>query len=398
MVNDYDYINGGAAKMAILTANSVRNKGLNVYFFAAVTRPEIKDLDPEVIRVVTHQHDILTDPNKGRAAIQGIWNRKAAAAMKALLSDLDPEETVVHIHGWIKALSCSIIGPIHAGGFKVVCSLHDYFLACPNGGFYHFQEHKVCHLRAMSLQCICTNCDARSYTQKLWRVGRHFVQNQLAAFRKKVQNYILVSPFSEQVLERYLPEDAARFMIPNPVELDQTIRRGEIFRNRAVCVGRLSVEKGIHLACAAAVKYGFELTVIGDGPEKETLMVRYPEVDFRGWMNKTELVEELRNAALFIFPSLLYETQGLAVEEALALGVPVVVADVAAASGLVDGRNGSLFKAGDVDSLGKMVLSYLGDQEKLVAAGAYAFRKYHQNPFPAARYTDKIIECYHQLK
>ena len=35
IVNDFNYINGGAAKVAIETAELLLKKGINVYFFSA---------------------------------------------------------------------------------------------------------------------------------------------------------------------------------------------------------------------------------------------------------------------------------------------------------------------------------------------------------------------------
>jgi glycosyltransferase involved in cell wall biosynthesis len=53
-----------------------------------------------------------------------------------------------------------------------------------------------------------------------------------------------------------------------------------------------------------------------------------------------------------VLPSFWYETQGMVVLEAAAMGIPAIVPDTSAARDLVEnGRSGLWFKGGDVKSL-----------------------------------------------
>ena len=103
----------------------------------------------------------------------GVWNQQAARALRRVLAGCEPDETIVHVHGWAKALSPSIGPVLERANLKCVFTMHEYFIACPNGGFYDYPGEHICHLRAMSPACISRNCDARSYQRKLMRVGRH---------------------------------------------------------------------------------------------------------------------------------------------------------------------------------------------------------------------------------
>ena len=173
IVNDFAHVNGGAAKVALHSAVGMAHKGWPVTVFSAV-EPVMAELQgPTVKLICTGQHQILTDPSRMRAARQGIWNRPAALRMGRLLDGCDRSRTIVHLHGWTKSLSASIIGETVKRGFSIVCTLHEYFIACPNGGFFNYRANEICRLRALSAACLATNCDKQGYAQKLWRVGRH---------------------------------------------------------------------------------------------------------------------------------------------------------------------------------------------------------------------------------
>jgi glycosyltransferase involved in cell wall biosynthesis len=86
------------------------------------------------------------------------------------------------------------------------------------------------------------------------------------------------------------------------------------------CVGRLAVEKNLEAFLALELP-GTKL-VIGDGPQREALTARYPDVVFAGYRFGNELPALLSGADVLVFPSLT-DTFGLVMVEALACGVPV---------------------------------------------------------------------------
>ena len=176
VVNDFDYVQGGASKVAIQTANMLveSEKDLSVYFFSAVHSDE-SPLDDRVAKVCTNQSESLNDKMSG--LINNIYNFKAKRELKKLLKTLNRDETVIHVHGWTKALSSSVFHIAFKMKFKVVLTMHDYFTACPNGGYFNYKKNEICHLKPLSWKCIKCNCDSRNYAFKIYRVVRQFVQN-----------------------------------------------------------------------------------------------------------------------------------------------------------------------------------------------------------------------------
>ena len=103
-------------------------------------------------------------------------------------------------------------------------------------------------------------------------------------------------------------------------------------------VGRLVPYKGADMIISALgdmeldVKEKLLLTIVGDGPEKTNLQKQVTDlhlekqVRFTGWIEHHKTVEYYRNADVFCFPSI-REFGGAVVLEAMATGLPCIVAD-----------------------------------------------------------------------
>jgi glycosyltransferase involved in cell wall biosynthesis len=102
-------------------------------------------------------------------------------------------------------------------------------------------------------------------------------------------------------------------------------------------VGRVAKEKNLEafLQC----KVTGSKVVVGDGPMLEELRAKYPDVQFTGSLQGTELAEAYAAADVFVFPSRT-DTFGLVLIEALACGAPVAGYPVAGPMDIagIDGR------------------------------------------------------------
>lgn len=385
--------------MAITCANVFAEQGLRVIYFSAAENPAVDTgLSPLVESYSTGQTDILQHPSRLRALGMGLWNGKASAMMRDILKKVEPSETIIHLHAWTKALSPSIGKAIAHAGVPVVYTLHDFFIACPNGGFYNYPAAKICHLKAMSLACICTNCDVRNYGHKLWRVARQAVQRYAASIPSGIRYYISVTKFSENILRPYLPPAAEIFLVNNPVTYTLPGRpRNRATGNKLLFAGRISSEKGAILACEAARAAGVHLVIVGEGPLRASLQEKYPEVEFRGWLSSPELFREMLEAKALLFPSVWYETQGLIVLEALSVGLPVIVSDHCAASEFVDQQNGFTFKTGDAADLTDKIKALMEDPGTTAQMSKHAYEKYWQNPYLLEDYIRETLSIYNTI-
>lgn len=378
VVNDFCLVQGGASKVAIDEAVALAHAGVRVIFFGAVG-PVCTALREAPLEVVClEQAELLEAKAKPWVVLQGLWNATAHARMRQVLAPLDRRSTLVHVHGYTKAVTTSPIRAAAAAGFRLVCTLHDFFAACPNGAFFDYGTMTPCTRRALSPACLARNCDKRRYAHKLFRVVRAQSQRQLGRFPGAVRHYIALSRHSAALLRPYLPADSQVHPLGNVIDVAAQPPVA-VAANRAVfCVGRLDEEKGVRLLAAAARQAGVPLVFVGDGPLRATLQ-SICDAEITGWLPAAEVLVRLRAARCLVFPSLWYETYGLVVSEAAALGIPAIVSDVtAAAERVIDGATGWHFRSGDSGDLARC-LGGLTDAA-VTAMGRAAYASFWADP------------------
>jgi glycosyltransferase involved in cell wall biosynthesis len=394
IVLDHASVTGGQAMVAFDSARGLEAAGHRPIVFAAAgpVEPSLEAAGVEV--VCLGQYDILGDPSRLRAAVQGLWNRRAAKALGDFLAGLPRERALVHVHGWAKALSPSIAAPIARSGLAAVCTVHEYFLFCPNGGFFDYPVNRPCAREPMSLACVTRNCDSRSYAQKLWRCARHVAMRQIADLPAVFADYILITKFQREIVAARLPPAARLHQVSNPIDVADLGAKSDPASGDFVFVGRIAREKGPLLFAEAARRAGIAPVFVGDGPIAGELAAAYPEARILGWKSKAEALALMRAARALVFPSLWYEVQGLTALEAKAMGTPVVVSDGGAARDEIeDGVAGLWFRNGDADSLA-VALSRLKDDSLAAALSNGAYRAFWNNPPTLARHVEAVLAVY----
>lgn len=156
-------------------------------------------------------------------------------------------------------------------------------------------------------------------------------------------------------------------------------------------VGRLDAEKRvdelIRAFSALPADVPARLEIVGDGARRAdwsalaTSLGRGDRIRFRGFVSEDDLLAAYARAAVFCMPGVA-ELQSIATLEAMAAGTPVIAADAMALPHLVrPGRNGWLYRPGDVTELGSRLEALLRDaalrrrmgaaSRELVAAHAF---------------------------
>jgi len=226
-----------------------------------------------------------------------------------------------------------------------------------------------------------------------WGLGSTNIQGNLSWLRKPVRkrfirNFDALITYSSQGAHEYaaLGFPANRiFIAPNAVAPRPThplpdrpaAFRGE--RPAVVFVGRLQERKRADTlirACAALPPHIQPLLwIIGDGPQRAALEKLahkvFPQTRFFGAQHGTQLGEHLRRADLFVMPG----TGGLAVQEAMSYGLPVIVgvADGTQAD-LVREENGWLLQDDSIQALNDTLASALLDIPLLRRKGNASYR------------------------
>ncbi|MEW5938710.1 MAG: glycosyltransferase family 4 protein [Chloroflexota bacterium] len=143
-------------------------------------------------------------------------------------------------------------------------------------------------------------------------------------------------------------------------------------------VGRLQARKRVDwlLRCCAEMDVKPRLVIVGDGPERVALEALakevYPPAEFAGAKHGEELKPYFAAADLFVLPG----TGGLAVQEAMAHGLPVIVAkgDGTQDDLVREGKNGWQIPPEDFGALLRVTREALSDGERLRRMGEESFR------------------------
>ncbi|MGA2251857.1 glycosyltransferase family 4 protein [Terracidiphilus sp.] len=399
ILSDFAYVDGGASKIALGSAVALAERGHRVLVFSAVGPVDSMLRETAGLTVVClGQHEIVADPNRLRAIVRGFWNRNAAVRLRESLADFSPDNTILHLHTWTKGLSGSVVRLAASLGFRVVLTLHDYFSVCPTGSFFIHPTKQLCTLRPMSAACIATNCDSRNYGHKLWRVGRQWAQSHPGRLPGGIRDFISISNLSQQLIQPFLPPDMHMHRVPNFIDIEQREPANVEAFSTFSFAGRLSPEKGPDLLAECARMLALNVRFIGSGPLKDELMRIAPSVTVTGWQSPPQARELMRQSRALVFPSRWYETQGLVVAEAAAMGVPVIVPSTSAAREWVeDGVTGLIFKGGDVKDLA-LKITRLRDAPSLASAlGREAYDRYWQKPATLIRHCEQLEETYRKI-
>lgn len=172
------------------------------------------------------------------------------------------------------------------------------------------------------------------------------------------------------------------FVAPNSVSPAPTWPmpvRSERFKEQPciLFVGRLQFRKNVDLLLGACAEIESQprLVIVGDGPEREHLeelaQQVYPGTEFIGAKHGAELGPYFREADLFVLPG----TGGLAVQEAMSYGLPVIVAQGdGTQDDLVRPDNGWQIPPDDFDALLATIKDALSDVARLRRMGEESYR------------------------
>lgn len=124
----------------------------------------------------------------------------------------------------------------------------------------------------------------------------------------------------------------------------------------AFCYGRLTPEKGIHLAIAAAKRAGFRLAVAGAVTDQAYYKEKIaPElggaIAYLGHLNRKQLADQIGKASVGVFPAVWDEPFGLVLVEMLACGTPVAAFNSGATPEILEESVGVVVAKGDVTAL-----------------------------------------------
>jgi glycosyltransferase involved in cell wall biosynthesis len=215
-------------------------------------------------------------------------------------------------------------------------------------------------------------------------------------------------PFADLLSEFFMTKNYPWEVMPNIVHkrfFATTIRsRNEVNPFTFINISLLTQNKGVDVlikafAKAIAIQPDMKLKIGGDGSEGAALAALSHElgvadsIEFMGMLSRDQVVEQMLASDVFVLSSL-YETFGVVVIEALALGKPVIATRCGGPEDIVRKEDGILVQVNDVEALAAAMLTvynnlgtYNGEEIQVACRARYSEQAI----------TEKLMQVYNDV-
>jgi glycosyltransferase involved in cell wall biosynthesis len=352
----------------------------------------------EVIAHTVH-NDAIAGMGRLEVAARTLWNPAAGRELRRLLRAHRPH--IAHFHNTFPLLSPAAYHAARAENVRVVQTLHNFRLLCPNALF--FRDGRVCEAclgRALPWPGVVHRCYRGSRAASATVAAMLAVHRALGTWRGTVDAYIALTEFARRkFLDGGLPEDR---VVVKPNFVDPDPGRGEGTGGYAVFVGRLSAEKGVETLLAAWQHLGgrVPLKIVGDGPLAATVAQAAASAAGITWLGRRPMEDVyalVGEATCLVVPSACYEGFPRAVIEAFAKGTPVVASRLGAMAEVVDdGRTGLHFEPGNARDLAAQVQRLASEPAQRQQLRRAARQEYERKYTAAANYRT-LLAIYEQV-
>jgi glycosyltransferase involved in cell wall biosynthesis len=326
---------------------------------------------------------------------RALWSRVAYKKMSKMIDAFRPD--IVHIHNIYTHLSPSILKACARHNVPVVMSTHDYALVSANYSLWDSRRDESMDLHRLGLFATArTRYIKGSYaaTFVLELINRW--HKMTGAYDRYIDRYHVISHFLVNVLTRagYDPEKMVMYhSFTQPIKKMRTSDKGYV-----TFIGRLERYKGVHTLIEAMRGFpDVELRIAGTGSyEKElrALAKGQDNVTFLGFVSGKALEDLRTGSRVMVAPSIWHEVLGLVAIEAMSQGVPVIVSDHGGLQEMVEvGITGSVFKAGDVASLRRVLEPFVRDAGFAQSMGEAAYNRAKEIVHPE-KLLDQIMDVY----
>jgi glycosyltransferase involved in cell wall biosynthesis len=216
---------------------------------------------------------------------------------------------------------------------------------------------------------------------------------------KAMQSYSIVNP-NHMVLQNVV-EDL--YFAPVNVINQQERLTPERFIHVSCFTDRSKNISGLLRVLSRMNNFGidYECVLVGEGEDLEMLKgyavdlgLKSPQVQFRGLLTGEMLVEAMRSASFLVLFSN-YENMPVVINEAFAIGIPVIATDVGGISEHVKKWNGRLVKPRDEDALFSTIVSFIKQEHNF---DAEKIKNYAELWFGSSAVEKQLKELYADKK
>lgn len=304
-----------------------------------------------------------------------VYSLKTYREVKRIIKEQNID--VVHVHNTLMMVSPSVFYAAFRCHVPVVQTLHNFRMLCPAGSF--FRGDRICEeCSEHGLQCsLKYGCYRGSRVQTFVSAAILKIHRMLGTYHKV--HFICLTEFNRQKLSqlnrsrRKVIDMDKVYIKPNFTFQDDINFESSSQLDYFLFVGRVEALKGIDVVIRAFEQMPDQrLVVAGDGPMMEQMQEyirthNIKNVEFAGYLSKTQLQEKYRKARAVIMSSQCYEAFAMTIAEAYSYGVPVIAGDIGNLRNMVEENvTGIRFQYDSPDELAKKIRQYnVMDIEKM---------------------------------
>lgn len=277
-----------------------------------------------------------------------IFNIASYYKVKKILEREKPDVVITHNLMGIGFLIPKLIRELK---IKHIHTIHDVQLVTPSGLIIKDKEQALSHKFFKAIGYV--------------RLMRHLMGSP----------DIIISP-SKFLLDFYQQSNffpkSKKKVLPNPIKGLLNIKKQAGAKLELVYLGQVHPAKGVLDLVSSFRRLKLphaRLHIIGAGSvlaKAKDLAGDDKRIWFHGWMPHNQLMPLLSQMDVLVVPSLCYENSPAVIYESLAMGMPVLAADIGGTAELIkEGVNGWIFPAGNFEVFNKKIIGLYKQREKI---------------------------------
>lgn len=397
-VNKFYYIKGGSETYFFTLNNMLKKDGIEIIPFSMKDNKNFKcKYSDFFVNNIDYWNMNLKE--KIINAFKIPYSFESQIKIKKLIELTNPD--IAHLHIFQHQLTPSIIHEIKRHNMKIVNTIHDLKVICPN--YKMLNRNGVCEecKDGRYYKCAKNKCMKNSRMNSIVAMNEAYINKFIKSY-DYIDKFICPSRFYMKKLNEFGIDKTKLVCIPNFIDeskYEYSSKEEDYF----LYVGRLIEEKGIEMLVEAmkSINNG-NLVIAGTGPLKDKLYEKIRKnnisnVKMTGFLDSSKVKELLSRCRFLVIPSIWYENCPMVVLEAMACGKPVIGSDMGGIPELVmDNVNGLIFKNNDINDLIKKI-NYMNENKKMRFKMGQEGREMVERIYNKDKHVQKIKEIYEEV-
>lgn len=324
--------------------------------------------------------------------IRNDYNRRQFAR---ILDVFDPD--IIHLNLIYFTLTPAILIEAHKRNIPVVQTIHDGKIVCPSYQLYIHNQDRPCTqcVDGAFWRCVKKKCHKDSVAFS-FIAYKEAVYNRKRGYYDYIDYFIFPSRFMRDIHVKFgIPEEKTN-VICNFSRIQKRTSLNKADKKYVLFFGRVIRIKGVEVLLETVKKLpNIQFVIVGNG-DMVGCFDGIHNCSLLGFKSGKELERIISEATCAVFPSVCYENCPMSIQESIALGTPVIGANIGGIPELIkDGVTGYIVESGNSSELAVRIEQIYND-EKLAEELANNCLK-EDSLTNSSQYVTKLVERYQYI-